>query len=60
MHRHVATTLLHMHKGSFPPKVQKQMTVTSLDDLTDVLLMYIGGGIKGSAHETTGLSGSGS
>ena len=39
----------------FPLKVQKQTTVMSLDDVTDVLLMYIGGGIKGSAHETEGL-----
>ena len=27
----------------FPPKVQKQMTVASFDDITDILLMYIGG-----------------
>ena len=40
----------------FPPKVQKQMTVTSLDDVPDILLTYIGGGIKGSTHETKGGS----
>ena len=44
----------------FPPNVQKQMTVTSLDDVPDVHLMYTGGGIKGNVHETKGLSGSGS
>ena len=30
----------------FPPKMQKQMTVMSFDDVTDILLMYIGGGYK--------------
>ena len=30
----------------FPPKMQKQMTVTSFDDVTDLLLMYIGGQYK--------------
>ena len=39
----------------FPPKMQKQMTVTSLDDVTDGLLMYIGGRDKGSTHKTRGL-----
>ena len=27
----------------FPPKVQKQVIVTLFDDVTDILLMYIGG-----------------
>ena len=44
----------------FPPKVQKQTTVTLLYDVTDVLLMYGGEGVKGSAHKTEGLSGAGS
>ena len=34
----------------FLPKVQKQRTVTSSDDVTDVLLMYIGGRDKKEAH----------
>ena len=44
----------------FLPKVLKQMTVMSLDDVTDILLMYIGVGIEGSMHKTKGLSGAGS
>ena len=30
----------------FPPKVQKQMTVMSFDDITDVTLTYIRGRCK--------------
>ena len=30
----------------FPPKMQKQMTVTSFDDVTDVLLTFIKGKYK--------------
>ena len=30
----------------FPSKMQKQMTVTSSDDITGVLLLYIGGRYK--------------
>ena len=33
---------VHMQRF-FPPKVQKQITVMSLDDVTDGLLTYIGG-----------------
>ena len=44
----------------FLPKVQNQMTVISLDDFTDVLLMYVREGIKGSVYKTGALSGSGS
>ena len=29
-----------------PPKVHKQMTVMSFDDVTDILLTYIGGRYK--------------
>ena len=44
----------------FLPKEQKQMTVTSLYDVIDILLVNVGEGIKGSTHETEGLSGAGS
>ena len=43
MHRHVGTTLLHMCKVFPTQSVEADMTVTSIDDVTDVLLMYIGG-----------------
>ena len=36
------------------------MTVTSLYDVTDILLTYVGEGIKGSSYEAEGLSGAGS
>ena len=42
-------------KRFFPPKMLKQTTFTSFGDVTDTLLMYIGVGIKGSAHETGGF-----
>ena len=38
----------------FPPKVLKQMTVTSLKDVTNVLLMYIGVRYKRITYETRG------
>ena len=41
MNRHVSMTLLYMHEGFFPPRMQKQMRVISHDDVTDVLLIYI-------------------
>ena len=41
----------------FPPKVQTQMRVTSFDDVTDVLLMYIGGRDKRKHAQDLGLLG---
>ena len=38
----------------FPLKVQKQMTVMSFDDITDVLLTYIGGRNEGFVDEIFG------
>ena len=38
MCRQVGMTLLHMHDG-FTCKMKKQMTLTSFDDITDVLHM---------------------
>ena len=37
----------------FPPKMLKQMTVMSFGDVTDIILMYIGVGIK-EAHMRLG------
>ena len=39
----------------FPPKVQKQMTVTLFDDVSDVLLTYIRVGIKKACTRPRGL-----
>ena len=52
-------SIVHVQRY-FPPKVLKQMTVMSFGDVTDILLMYIGEGIKGSIYETKGFFGSGS
>ena len=35
-------SIVHVQRF-FPPKVQKQMAVMSFADVTDILLMYIGG-----------------
>ena len=40
----------------FPPKMQKQMTVTSFDDVTDILLMNFGGRYKSRCTWDPGVS----
>ena len=38
-------SIVHVQRF-FPPKMQKQMTVMSFGDATDILLMYFEGGYK--------------
>ena len=53
--RQVHLTPLHMYKD-FPTQMQKQMTVTSSGDVTDVLLTYIMGGYKSECVQDPGFS----